>query len=121
MQLTDRLAGVQADPPRRFIALDVKRDQIDKALSRMRRSFTTTDGTSCGYRGEGRTRSSSKRRACLSHPDDPSFRDVLADHSIPEGKAQTMADRDYVRVNFSAAGDAMEGQFRHAIGAVDYR
>ena len=43
-----------------------------------------------------------------------------ADHSIPEGKAH-MADRDYVRVNFSAAGDAMEGQFRHAIGAVDYR
>jgi hypothetical protein len=54
------------------------------------------------------------------YPDDPLFRDVLQAQSIPEKKAETMADRDYVRVNFLAEADALEGQFRQAVGAVSY-
>ena len=54
------------------------------------------------------------------YPDDPLFRDVLEAFQIPKEKAETMADRDYVRVNFLVEGDAMEGLFRQAIGAVSY-
>ena len=54
------------------------------------------------------------------YPDDPLFRDVLTAQGIPQEKKETMADRDYVRVNFLAEGDAMEGLFRQKIGAVSY-
>ena len=122
VQLTDRLAGVQLDPPRRFVALDVKRDQLDSALSANAPLIYHDGRHQLWIQGRGEDKVILEETGVLyAYPDDPSFRDVLADHSIPEGKAQTMADRDYVRVNFSAAGDAMEGQFRHAIGAVDYR
>jgi hypothetical protein len=55
-----------------------------------------------------------------AYPDDPAFRDVLANLGVAEGKSETMADRDYVRVNFRSECDAMEGRFRQAIGAVSY-
>lgn len=122
VQLTDRLAGVQLDPPRRFVALDVNREQLDTALSANAPLIYHDGRHQLWIQGRGEDKVILEETGVIYvYPDDPSFRDVLNAKQIPEGKAQTMADRDYVRVNFSAAGDAMEGQFRHAIGAVDYR
>ena len=121
MQLTDRLAGIQLDPPRRFVALDVQPAQLDSALA-TNSPLVYHDGRhQLWIQGRGEDKVILEETGVVyAYPDDPSFRDVLSHHEVPEGKAQTMADRDYVRVNFSAAGDAMEGQFRQAIGAVDY-
>jgi len=121
VQLTDRLAGIQLDPPRRFVALDVQPAQLDAALAEYA-SLIYHDGRhQLWVQGRGEDKVILEETGVVyAYPDDPSFRDVLTAHGVPEGKAQTMADRDYVRVNFSAVGDAMEGQFRQAIGAVDY-
>jgi len=121
VQLTDRLAGIQLDPPRRFVALDVKSDQMDAALASNAPLIYHDGRHQLWIQGRGEDKVILEETGVIyAYPDDPSFRDVMADNKVPEGKAQTMADRDYVRVNFSAVGDAMEGQFRHAIGAVDY-
>ena len=121
VQLTDRLAGVQLDPPRRFVALDVKRDQLDAALSACAPLIYHDGRHQLWVQGRGEDKVILEETGVIyAYPDDPSFRDVLSENDVAEGKAQTMGDRDYVRVNFTAAGDALEGQFRHAIGAVDY-
>ncbi len=52
------------------------------------------------------------------YPDDPAYREVLLAEGVPEARVQTMAERDYVKVNFLAEGDAMERQLFQALGLV---
>lgn len=121
VQLTDRLAGAQLDPPRRFVALDVRPDQLDAALADFSPLIYNDGRHQLWVQGRGEDKVILEETGVLYvYPDDPSFRDVMVAHNVPEQKQETMADRDYVRVNFLAAGDPMEGQFRQAIGAVDY-
>jgi hypothetical protein len=54
------------------------------------------------------------------YPDDPSFRDVLEAQGVPEGKVESMADRDFVRVEYLADADAEEVSLRHCLGLVRY-
>ena len=121
VQLTDRLAGQQLDPPRRFVALDVSPERMDQALDEFA-SLIYHDGRhQLWVQGRGEDKIVMEETGVLyAYPDDPSFRDVLDHQSVPSAKKETMADRDYVRVNFNADADAMEGQFRQAIGAVEY-
>ena len=121
VQLTDRLAGKQLDPPRRFVALDVSPDGMDAALEKYR-SLVYHDGRhQLWIQGRGEDKVILEETGVMYvSPDDPLFRDVLQEQGVPEKKAETMADRDYVRVNFLAEADSLEGQFRQAIGAVSY-
>jgi hypothetical protein len=122
VQLTDRLAGGQLDPPRRFVALDVSSQRMDKALSDFSALIYHDGRHQLWVQGKGEDKIVMEETGVIyAYPDDPSYRDVLEAHGVPSVKKETMADRDYVRVNFMAAGDAMEGQFRQAIGAVEYK
>ena len=49
------------------------------------------------------------------YPDDPSFRDALRAHGLPEGDDRNVGDRDYVRVNFLAEADALETHLLHTL------
>ena len=121
VQLTDRLAGEQLDPPRRFVALDVQPQTLVKALDDYSALVYHDGRHQLWVQGRGEDKDILEETGVIFvYPDDPSFRDVLAAHNIPEKKTETMEDRDYVRVNFQATADAMEGQFRAAIGAVDF-
>lgn len=121
VQLTDRLAGKQLDPPRRFVALDVSPKIMDAALAEYRALVYHDGRHQLWIQGRGEDKVILEETGVVYvYPDDPLFRDLLQAQKIPEKKAQTMADRDYVRVNFLAEADALEGQFRQAIGAVSY-
>lgn len=121
VQLTDRLAGNQLDPPRRFVALDVRPEVLDAALEAYAPLIYQDGRHQLWVQGRGEDKVILEETGVMYvYPDDPLFRDVLATNGIPEQKQETMADRDYVRVNFLAEGDAMEGLFRQRIGAVSY-
>ena len=120
VQLTDRLAGKQLDPPRRYVALDVQPEAMDQALVDYAHLVYHDGRHQLWIQGRGEDKVILEETGVMyAYPDDPSFRDVLSEHGVPSEKTQTMADRDYVRVNFLAEGDAMEGKFRQAIGAVN--
>jgi hypothetical protein len=121
VQLTDRLAGEQLDPPRRFVALDVAPDVLTEALDRFAPLVYNDGRHQLWVQGRGEDKVILEETGVIFvYPDDPLFRDVLEGQNIPNEKTETMADRDYVRVNFQVEGDAMEGQFRQALGAVAY-
>ena len=121
VQLTDRLAGKQLDPPRRFVALDVPHEVLNDALSAYRALVYHDGRHQLWIQGRGEDKIILEETGVMyAYPDDLAYRDVLADHGIPGTKQETMADRDYVRVNFRAECDAMEGRFRQAIGAVSF-
>ena len=121
VQLTDRLAGQQLDPPRRFVALDVSPDRMDEVLNEFAPLVYHDGRHQLWVQGRGEDKIVMEETGVLyAYPDDPSFRDVLTEQGVPSAKKETMADRDYVRVNFIADADAMEGLFRQAIGAVEY-
>jgi len=119
VQLTDRLAGKQLDPPRRFVALDVQPAVMDQALADHSPLIYHDGRHQLWIQGKGEDKVILEETGVMFvYPDDPSFRDVLAEHGIASEKTETMAERDYVRVNFLTECDAMEGKFRQAIGAV---
>ena len=121
VQLTDRLAGKQLDPPRRFVALDVPHAVMSDALETYSDLIYHDGRHQLWIQGRGEDKIILEETGVIyAYPDDLLFRDVLAAHNVPGSKAETMGDRDYVRVNFMAECDAMEGRFRQAIGAVSY-
>ena len=55
------------------------------------------------------------------YPDDLLFRDALDGLGVPEQPHESMADRDYVRVNFVAGADREQMQLMHALGLVRWQ
>ena len=43
-----------------------------------------------------------------AYPDDPAFQDALTACGVHEGKRETLADRDYIKVFFQATADREE-------------
>jgi hypothetical protein len=54
------------------------------------------------------------------YPDDPSFRDLLESHGISEGEGETMATRDYVKVNFLTECDVEEIGLWQSLSMVEW-
>jgi hypothetical protein len=50
------------------------------------------------------------------YPDDPAMRDALAAADVPQGTAQTLLERDYVRVELLAQADAQERNLIESLG-----
>ena len=50
------------------------------------------------------------------YPDDVGLRDVLGASGVPEGGAQTMLERDYVRVELHAEADGQEQALIASLG-----
>lgn len=56
-----------------------------------------------------------------AYPDDPSLRDALAAEGVTQGKAQTLLERDWVRVELHAAADAQETRLIQALGLTPHQ
>ena len=106
VQLTDRTQGQLPKPVKR-VALDVRIDRLVTVLDE-RATLIWHDGRhQLWCRGAMEDQVVLDELGVLyTYPDDPAFRDVLAD--IPELPTVGMDGRDYVRVNFEASADEME-------------
>ena len=121
VRLTDRAAGRRLDPPHRWVALDLEPNHLDAAMAGHRGLIYHDGRHQLWVQGSGEDRVVLEETGVMYvYPDDPSFRDVLTAQGLPEHRRQTMADRDFVRVEFSAAADAEELDLRSAIGLVPY-
>ena len=121
VQLVDRAAGQQLDPPNRFVALDVSADVLDGALADNRKLVYHDGRHQLWVQGRGQDKVVMEETGVVYvYPDDPLFRDTLLGADVPEHDAENMANRDYVRVTFLADADAEESTFRSALGLVPY-
>jgi len=110
VQLVDRASGQrQEDDPRRWLTLE---QQAGAVLSAVDRSPHLLYGDA---RGQLWIRGALGEQLVLDelgmvylYPDDPAFRTALESAGVDESSAPTMADRDYVRVEFDAAADPEE-------------
>jgi hypothetical protein len=110
VQLVDRASGQrQEDDPRRWLTLEQKTEAV---LSAMDRSPHLLYGDA---RGQLWIRGALGEQLVLDelgmvylYPDDPAFRTALESGGVEQSSAPTMADRDYVRVEFDAAADEEE-------------
>jgi hypothetical protein len=110
VQLVDRASGQrQEDDPRRWLTLE---QQADAVLSVMDRSRHLLYGDA---RGQLWIRGALGEQLVLDelgmvylYPDDPAFRATLETAGVGQSSAPTLADRDYVRVEFDAAADSEE-------------
>jgi hypothetical protein len=55
------------------------------------------------------------------YPDDPAFREALAEAGVPGRDVTTIADRDYVKHWFHAEADASEAQLLATLHLTEYR
>ena len=120
-QLTDRRAGIQLPKPRALVAVDLPRDRVLAALSRYRRLVYHDGRHQLWIRGAaGEQVVLEEVGVVFVYPDDPSFRSLLDETGVPEGKGETLAERDYVRVTFDAACDQEEDLLQHELGLVPW-
>ena len=117
-QLTDRGSGQLPKPVSR-VGVEVGRDRLLATLE-FYRSLVYQDG-----RHQFWVRSVDGSQLVLEeigmlymYPDDPIFRDVLASQGVDEGDGETMATRDYVRVEFLKECDAEEKGLWQSLGMV---
>jgi hypothetical protein len=116
VQLTDRREG-QLSTPRRLVGLEHPTEVVLAALAEVRALVYHDGRHQLWVRGSLREQVVLEEIGVLyCYPDDPSFRDVLEAHGLPERKVQTMAERDYVRVAFLAEADADEAGLVAGLG-----
>ena len=108
VQLTDRTSG-QLPKPRQLVAVELSRDRVLEALDQYRRLVYHDGRHQLWIRGAmGEQLVLEELGVLYVYPDDFSFRDILEENGIPEGRGETMASRDYVRVEFLSEADAEE-------------
>jgi len=110
VQLVDRATSTrQEEEPKRWITLERDSAQVLETLTTCA-ALLYEDG-----RGQIWIRGALGEQLVLDelgliylYPDDPSFREVLEAGGVLEADSATMAERDYVRVEFVAAADGLE-------------
>jgi len=113
VQRVDRAAGInheEAGGVKRYLALEIPAERVRGAFDRCQ-TLLFADG-----RHQTWVRGRMGERLILEYdgmmyvyPDDPSFRDALIAAGVPElPDAETIGDRDYVKVQFQARADAEE-------------
>ena len=119
-QLTDRRAG-QLEKPISRVGVELPRDRVLDALTRWR-DLVYHDG-----RHQLWIRGAAGEQVVLEevgviyvYPDDPSFHDVLEQAGVPKGAGPTLAERDYIRVQFSAANDQAEAELIDRLHLVEW-
>ncbi len=119
-QLTNRKSG-QLPKPISRVGVEIDPERLKSALDSYRR-LIYYDG-----RHQFWVRDSAGAQLVLEeigvlylYPDDPSFREALVRHGVEEGSGETMATRDYVKVNFLAECDADEVGLWQSLGMVEW-
>ena len=114
--LTDRQKG-QLEKPEQMVAIELSREQVLGTLQE-RAALVYGDGRhQLWIAGRGQEQVVLEEVGVIyAYPDDPAFRDALDAQGVPEATGQTLAERDYVKVNFVASADPMEEELRRRLG-----
>ena len=121
VQLVDRLRGVQLDPPRQHVGLEIAPETLTDALQANRMLCYHDGRHQLWVQGTGEDKIVMEETGVLYvYPDDPSFRDVLEALAVPMVEVETLADRDYVRVDYLAEADVEEARLQRALGLIRY-
>ncbi len=121
VQLVDRLRGVQLDPPRQFVGLEISPETLGQALDDHQALIYHDGRHQLWVQGRGEDKVVMEETGVLYvYPDDPSFRDVLEGAGVPMAEVESMADRDFVRVDYLAEADAMEETLQRTLGLIRY-
>ena len=115
VRMVDRARGVQLPKPERLVAVDIPRDRLLGGLAAFRRLVYEDARHQLWIRGaQGEQLVLEETGVLYVYPDDFLFREVLESQGVEERSAETMGDRDYLRVNFDAACDAEEAELLQA-------
>ena len=118
VRLTDRQKA-QHPKPESYVAVELPKERIAQALS-MFEKLLYQDGRNqlwlLGLNGEQLILD--ELGMVYVYPDDFAFRDALENLGWVEANHQSMADRDYVRVNFAAEADEQEESLIQSLGMI---
>ena len=101
VKMTDRQAG-QLEKPESYVAVELSKERIEQTLNFFDGAQLVLDEIGMIY----------------VYPDDFAFRDALTNLGWVEAQHQTMADQDYVRVNFLTEGDELERSLMQSLGLI---
>lgn len=106
-------------PPDDFLAPDVPLDEIRSALTEAGDLIWHDARCEVWVRGlMGEQIILDQDGMLYAYPDDPSFRDVLAQVDVPEDSVPVMLDRDYVKHWFHGECDSLEDALLRRLAAV---
>lgn len=117
VRLTDRARG-QLPRPEQLVAVDLAPSAVLSAIDEARRLVYQDGRHQLWVRGaRGEQLVLDELGLIYAYPDDPSFREVGEAHGLVlDPGAVTMAERDYVRVQFLAEADGEEDRLRFRLG-----
>jgi len=119
-QLTDRRSG-QLPKPISRVAVEVSTDRLLDALECYRRLIYQDGRHQLWIQGANRAQLVLEEIGIIYlYPDDPSFHEILDESGVDEGKGESMATRDYIRVNFLSECDAEETGLWQSLGMVEW-
>ena len=114
-QVTDRATG-QLPKARDWVGVEISRERLLSALQAHAPLIYYDGRHQLWVKGQGAEQIVLEEIGVLYvYPDDPSFRDALLAEGVPEATVQTLAERDYIKVNFLAAADASEAAFQQSL------
>lgn len=121
-QKVDRRAPrPQGAPERDYVGVDLGVDAVRAALERCSRLAYGDARAEIWVRGlRGAQVVLDGDGLLYCYPDDPAFRDVVAD-LLPEREVETLLDRDYVKHWFQAEADAEEDDFITTLGLTELK
>ena len=107
LQLIDRRNEKdQREKPRSWVALDVAEDRLVEQLGKSHELAYLDGRAQLWVRGRlGDQVILDELGMLYAYPDDPAFRRALEAIGVNEGTGHTLADRDYLKVEFLAAAD----------------
>jgi hypothetical protein len=99
----------QGSPPRDFVAVNLALDPVLAALRDAAVLVYADARCELWMRGGlGEQLVLDEDGLLFAYPDDPAFRDALAEAGVPAVDVDTVADRDFVRHEFRSEADALE-------------
>ena len=118
VKMTDRQKG-QLEKPESYVAVEVSRDRMMQALLDFEDLFYYDGRNQLWILGAAKEQIILDELGMLYvYPDDFVFRDALTMLGWPEMKHESMAQRDYVKVNFSAIADEQERSLLNSFGMI---
>ena len=118
VRLTDRKKG-QLPKPESYVAVELPKERIEQALSMFEKLLYQDGRNQLWLLGLNEEQLILDELGMIYvYPDDFAFRDALEKLGWVEANHQSMADRDYVRVNFSVEADEQEQSLLQSLGMI---
>lgn len=121
VKLTDRATGNQLPKPESFVAVEVSISRIQQVLEVFSDLIYYDGRHQLWILGMDKEQIILDELGVIyTYPDDFGFREGLAELGWLEVSHQSMASRDYVRVNFLSTADVQEQSLIQSLGMVRY-